>query len=317
MGVRRSEERLAEAAKLYYVDDLNQEQVATALGTTRSNVSRMLQAARLQGIIKFHVNHPLTRQSALEEQVVSTFGIKEAVVLAADADVHVLDRTGELAARWLASQVRDGQAIAVGWGRTLRATAEQLEVDRAFDVTVVQLAGDLQDDPRFSGHELVREVAGRLGGQYSYLHAPALLDSSKTLADLQANQAISAELDKARKADMALVGIGAFGHGYSTFVSDAGHLTEGERAELEREEPAGDILGRFYQSDGREVGPLRGRVLGLDLTELSDVPVVVGVAAGPQKARALWGALRSGLIDVVVCDQSAAAAALHMEREAD
>ena len=49
---------------------------------------------------------------------------------------------------------------------------------------VVQLGGDLQLDPRLSGHELVRELAARLGGRYSYLHAPAILDSAATVREV-------------------------------------------------------------------------------------------------------------------------------------
>lgn len=317
MGVRRSDERLAEAAKLYYVDDLNQEAVATALGTTRSNVSRMLQAARKQGIIKFHVNHPLTRQTGLEQQLLETFGIDEAVVLAADPDVHVMERTGELAARWLAQAVRDGQTIAVAWGRSLRATADQLQVDRAYDVNVEPLSGDVHGDPRVSTHELVAQFATRFGGQYAYLHAPVVADSPKAIAELRDDSHIAYRLEAARNADMALVGVGAVGHGYSSFVTGSNVLTEEERLELTRLEPAGDIVGRFFDVGGKEVGPLRDRVVGLDLAELTAIPVVVGIAPGPQKARALWAALRGRLLDVVICDQSAAAAALHMERESD
>jgi DNA-binding transcriptional regulator LsrR (DeoR family) len=41
----------------------------------------------------------------------------------------------------------------------------------------------------------------------------------------------------------------------------------------------------------------------------------VGVLAGRQKGRALRAAMRGELLDVVITDQSAAAAALRMERE--
>ena len=315
--MRRSDERLAEAARLYYVKELTQEQVAKELGTTRSNVSRMLDAARRQGIIRFKVTHPLARQPALEQRIVEVFELSEAVVLAASSADELLERTGELAARWLAEHVEDGQAITLSWGRTLKAMAGHLEVERAYDVSVVQIGGDMQLDPRLSGHELVREVAARLGGQYSYLHAPAILDSPKTVSDLLANRNIAAEMEKARQADIALVGIGGFGHGFSAQIIESAHLSADERAQLEDLAPAGDIGARFFDEWGEQVpGPLRDRVLALELEELAAIPTVVAVAAGAQKARGVWAALRGGLVDTIVCDQSVAAAALHLERAA-
>lgn len=315
MATLRSDESLAEAARLYYVEELTQDDVARRLGTTRSNVSRMLRTARARGIVRVSISYPLARQEQLEERLVNTFGLREALVLAANAGADTLARTGDLAAGWLAERVVDGQTITVSWGRTLKAMAEHLEVDRAYDVTVVQLGGDLQLDPRLSGHELVREVAAKLGGQYSYLHAPAILDSPQTVADLLGNRSIAAEIAKAREADMAIVGIGAFGHGFAAQIVESAYLTADERRELERLDPAGDIAARFFDDDGRQLeGPLRDRVLALQLEQLADIPVVAAVAAGPEKARGVWAALRGGLVDVVICDQAVAAAALHLER---
>ncbi|QBI19262.1 sugar-binding transcriptional regulator [Egibacter rhizosphaerae] len=316
MAVRRTDEQLAEAARLYYLDGLNQGEIAEALETTRSNVSRMLASARDQGIVRFHVSHPLGRQHVLEERLVETFGLREALVLSADAGGDVLARTGDLAARWLAERIVDGQTLAVSWGRTLKAMAQHVHVDRAREVRVVQIGGDLQLDPRLSGHDLVRDLAARLGGGYSYLHAPALLDSPQMVADLRANTNISRELDKARSADLAIVGIGGFGEGFSAQIVESAHLTAAERAELESREPAGDIAARFFDDEGKPFdSPLRDRVLALEFDELRQIPLVVGVAAGNEKARGVWGALRGRLIDVLVCDQSAAAAALRLQNE--
>lgn len=318
MGAQRSQERLAEVAKLYYVDDLTQSEVADLMGTTRSNVSRMLQAARDQGIIRFVISHPMARQRPLEQALIETFGLCDALVLAADsAAENPQERTGELAARWLVENIKDGQAIALSWGRTLQAMVEHVEVGRAYDVDVLQLGGDLQLDPRLSGHELIRDLAARLGGRYSYLHAPALLDSGATAADLRDSVTISAQLGRARAADLALVGIGGWGHGFSEQIVRSAHLSADERARMEALQPAGDVCGRFFDVDGRALdSPLRDRVLALDLDELRRIPMVVGMAAGREKGRGVLGALRGDLVDVLICDQAVAALVLHLEREA-
>jgi DNA-binding transcriptional regulator LsrR (DeoR family) len=312
----RSVEALAEAAHLYYVEDLTQQQVAKALGTTRSNVSRMLRAAREQGIVRFQVLGPLRRQRALEHSLMETFGLTGAVVLSADAGEDSLAGVGELAAQWLVDHVKDGMRITLSWGRSLQMLSRSLHVDQAYDVDVVQSGGDLQLDPQYSGHELVREVAARLGGTYSYLHAPAILESESTVSELRSMRAIDAELEKARTADVALVGIGAYGHGFAAQLLESAHLSPAERAAMDASGAAGDILGRFFDVRGQQVDtPLRDRVLALELDELREVPTIVGIACGESKTRGIWGALRGGYVDVLITDQSAAAGALHLERE--
>lgn len=59
--------RLAEAAQRYYVDGWSQDAVADLLGTSRSNVSRLLDTARREGVVRFIIDHPLRRHDALED----------------------------------------------------------------------------------------------------------------------------------------------------------------------------------------------------------------------------------------------------------
>lgn len=316
MSAPRSADVLAEAAHLYYVEGRSQQQVAKALGTTRSNVSRMLSSAREQGIVRFEIVRPIRRHRELEQELQEVFGLKDAVVLAAGAAESGLDGVGSLAASWLQDHVKDGMRLAVSWGRSLQRMARRLEADQTYDIEVVQSGGDLQLDPRYSGHELVREIAARLGGTYSYLHAPAILDAPGTVAQLRSMRAIEHELTKAREADLALVGIGAYGHGFAAQLLESAHLSAAERRWFDGTGAAGDILGRFFDVRGQLLAsPLRDRVLALELHELRAVETIAGVAGGAEKARGLLGALRGGWLDVLITDQAAAAGALQLVRE--
>lgn len=308
MVVRRSHEQLAEAAKLYYLDGLTQSEVAGAIHSTRSNVSRMLEAARDEGIVRISVDYPLARRRDLEERLVAAFGLREAVVLAPSGTGDSIEPLGELGARWLAGQLRDGLRVAVSWGRTLQALVEHVEPTRSHAVDVVQLGGDLDVDPRLCGHELVRQFAARLAATYSYIHAPAIVDGPATVRALAGSDAISRQLERVRAADLALVGIGAFDRGSSATLLDRAALTRAERRRFDAADPAGELCARFYDDHGREIdSPLRQRVLGVGLEDLRRIPRVAAVACGRHKARAIAGALRGGLVDVLICDAPAVA----------
>ena len=82
-------QRLAQAAFLYYVEGLSQEQVARQLGVSRSNVSRILTSARIQKVVRFEIDYPTVRNHSLESAIQARFAstrLKSALVLEVGAD---------------------------------------------------------------------------------------------------------------------------------------------------------------------------------------------------------------------------------------
>ena len=101
------------------------------------------------------------------------------------------------------------------------------------------------------------------------------------------------------------------GIGSSGLLLDALALSPAERAEFDAAGAVGDVCGRFYDLAGREVGSVvNQRVLAVTLDDLRSVPTVAGIAAGPEKALGILGALVGLIIDVLLCDRQAARAVL-------
>jgi DNA-binding transcriptional regulator LsrR (DeoR family) len=297
--------RLAEAAQRYYVEGWSQDAVAELLGTSRSNVSRLLDTARKEGVVRFVIDHPLQRHTALEAELQGVFGLSEAIVLTGpDPSLRLV---GAIAARRLVELLEDTSRVAIGWGRTVEAVIDNVAVDTPMNIEVVQVGGDLTMAPAASGHELVRRLAQALGGRNRFLHAPAVLTSESVASELRSDPRIALELSLAKAADLALVGIGIPGVGFAEkAVADSYRGTQS---------PAAVIAARLVDDNGVELeGPLRERVIAIGLEDLIAIPTAVGVAAGSEKGRAVAAALRGGLVDVLVCDQPAAATALsHIE----
>jgi DNA-binding transcriptional regulator LsrR (DeoR family) len=315
----RSREALIKAARMYYVDGRSQSEVAAALCTTPSNVSRMLTSARQLGIVRITVEDSVPRNQALEQELCAAFELGGARVLAAPAgDPEQVERVGVLAAEYLTDHLREGQRIALSWGTSLQAAVAAVDVERVYSAEVVQLVGGLTGSASdVTGEELVRELAGRLGCEYRYLHAPAVFSSAATRNAVRAEPGVQAALAGDRQADIAIVGIGAAGRGSSEVILREMDLSPAESAELGAASPVGDICGYFYDITGREcLGSLHERVLAIDLAELQRIPTVIGVAAGADKARGLLGALNGRYVDVVACDQTLAERVLALARSA-
>jgi DNA-binding transcriptional regulator LsrR (DeoR family) len=306
----RDPDLLVRAARLYYQQRLSQDEVARTLGTSRSNISRMLTAAQEQGIVEIRINDPAGRDPELERALVQQFGLADAVVALrpSDPSIRPLDRVGALAWTWLRQELRDGMTIALSWGRTLQSMVWSITDESPLSIDVVQLVGGLSSvASEITGQELVREMATRLGARYRYLHAPAIFQTTAARDTMLNERSVSDALDAARRADVAVVGIGAVNAGSSSAILRAFGLTEAERSQFEAAQPVGDVVARFFDIEGREVhGPVHDRVLAVTLDDIRDMPIVVGLAVGREKVDGVVGALRGGFVDVLVTDVAAA-----------
>jgi DNA-binding transcriptional regulator LsrR (DeoR family) len=113
---------------------------------------------------------------------------------------------------------------------------------------------------------------------------------------------VRAIADLWERLDVALFGIG----GPSWSSSLVGEPVE---RELAASEAIGEVLVAPFDLHGRFVCPaLRDRVIAFDARRLANVPVAIGVAAGPAKVRPILGALRAGVIRTLVTDVATAEA---------
>lgn len=301
---------------MYFVEDRSQDEVAAILGTTRSNVSRMLKQARDLGIVEIRIVDPAKRDHELELALRDRFGLVDVRILEVTPETDVLSGVGRLAVRWLDETLRDGQVVALSWGQTLQAVVRAVDGLSRRDVEVVQLVGGLSAlDSAVTGQELVRELSERMGARHRYLHAPALFGSAQALTMMLHEQAIADALDAAKAADIAVVGIGAAGVGSSGTLLDALGLSPAQRADFDASGAVGDVCARYFDLSGREVSSVvTERVLAVTLDDLRAIPTVAGVAAGREKALGILGALRGRIIDVLICDQVAARSVLSLDR---
>lgn len=310
MPVARDPSVLLAAARLYYVENRSQAEIATELGTSRSNVSRMLTEAQRQGIVEIKIVDPSGRSRELERELVTLFGLADVRVAhrGLGPAVQVEARVGAQAAQLLLDRVRDSMTVALSWGHGLQSMVYATTADRDFSISLVQLVGGLSSVAHeISGAELVRELAVRLGATYRLLHAPAALGASAAAEALMAEPSIAEALAEARSADMAFVGIGTPTHGSSAAVLGSLGLTRKEEKAFWAAEPVGDIAARYFNAAGAPIhGAVEERIVAVTLEDLVKIPNVVGVAYGRAKTPGVLGALRGRLIDSLVCDETLA-----------
>lgn len=307
-------ELLARVASLYYDDGRSQDDIGRALGLSRVKVYRLLKEAREAGVVQIVIQWPVRRDDVLEHALVERFGLKDALVLDAGADVPEdgrLRRLGQLGASYLEAVLRDGQTLAVCLGRSTAEVVNALAPQRHARVRVAQAVGSIPSSMQaYDGATIGRVLAHKLGGDVLYLSSPLMADSPQAADVIRRQGQVRETLDAARQADVALVGIGALDPAHARVV-EAGFVSEAEMREMIDHGAVGDMAGLLFTREGKP-HPTRHnkRVIGITLEELARIPTVLAVAMGASKAEAILGALRSRACNVLCTDAAAAAAVL-------
>ena len=295
------------AAWLYYEDGLTQAQIATRLFVSRQTVGRLLEAARSQGIVRIELDAQYLSAMQLATRLRERFGLRDAVVVPTAQGRLSRERTNERVAAALAAFVRrhlhPGAVVGVSWGDSVARSLSMLSEESLDGVQFVATAGEL------SAIDEVLTRSPHVLQRLRTLPAPLLVSSESVAEAIRGEDAVRDVLDLARSAVVTLTGMGAATAGGSAVTF--GVTTDDEVAEFAARGAVGDMLGEWYDLEGRVVETSWSRRrIGLGLDELRKLSNVVGVAGGVEKVDAIRGAIAGHLIDALVTDEPTATALL-------
>lgn len=310
-----SPEELTRLATMYYIDGQTQEELSQRFGISRATVGRMLRRAQELGIVEIRVQHHPASTLDLEQELIRRFNIKHALLSLdhADSDRQRAILAG-LVATWLDRNLSDGSIVAVGMGRNVSAVSEHVISATARRVTFVcAIGGSYRGGVTMNADHICRRLAARFGGESETLYAPAMVGSPSLRAALLDNDTVRRTLDNARRADVALVGVGDMSE--DSNMVRMGWFSAQEINEAKRSGTVGDIMGYdFIDIHGRPaMTPIQGRVVGLNADDLRRIPNVIAIAAEASKVTAMLGALRTGCIDTLATTASNAMAVLQLD----
>jgi len=297
---------LVQVARLYYQENLSQQEVADRLGVSRSLIALYLNNAREAGIVRVQIVDPTNTCTSLAAGLKKQTGVKHITVIPNPRGAQTLSlrAVSEAAAVHLADTLNDGETLGLAWGRTTAKVADLLDAAQARQVDVLPLMGE-------SGHsglhsqmnQLVMQAAQRLGAEAHFLSLPMVLSSAKLRNALVQEAGISEIIDQWDRIDLACMGIGVVPPvpGMVVYIGDE-YLPR-----LIEKGAVGDICGVYYDRDGRIIkSGLENRMIAASVEQLQTAGSLVAVACGKDKAVAVLGALRSGLVSTLFIDQAMA-----------
>ncbi|ENP2200641.1 sugar-binding transcriptional regulator [Salmonella enterica] len=295
-------ELLTEIAIAYYRDEVTQEEIARKFGISRIKVGRLLRRAKEEGIVEINVRYHPVFSSQLENQMCKRFKITRALIALDHSNEEEQRRqVAALVSGYLTHNLRDNMVITVGQGRNVAAVAEYTSpIQEKKCHFICGIGGTHRPGDIINADHISRLLAKKFGGSSESLYAPAYVENVALRDSLLQNGTIKETLDRARKADIALVGIGDMNE--NSYMVKLGWFTPEEISDASLNQGViGDIAGYdFFNAQGQHVNTVMdNRVIGLSVEELKRIPCVIAIAAENTKSMAIIGALRTGAIDII------------------
>jgi deoxyribonucleoside regulator len=218
------------------------------------------------------------------------------------------------AAAYFDKSIRSNMKIGVTWGRTLSSMVDQLTINRTIqNLTVYTLVGNTADSPDFQPNILAQKLLQKFNGSLKTIAAPFMCGSAQLCAEMKREPQIANILSGVRDLDITIVGIGEAPVPGSKKLSDY-PFDEAIINELVQSGAVGDICGNFFDIDGRVCSTtIKDRIVSIDITELPQHKMVVGVGGGSNKTQSILGALNGSYLDVLITDLETARSVLALD----
>lgn len=247
----------------------------------------------------------------LEEKIRTTYGLSKVIIVPGDCETSPFTKRelGRAGAKALLSVLRADDTIAVTGGSTLAELADQLSPSLSVsykNAWFVPARGGLGESMEIQANTIASTMAKRVGAGYRLLHVPDLLseDAYQSLA-MDAN--IGEIVDIIRRSRVIVHGIGD-----AIEMTRRRKLDEATVAEIQNEGAVAESFGYYFNEDGKVVHTML--TMGLRLEDIMRTEVVIGIAGGGPKAKAIHAMLRFGQEDILITDE---AAAIEIGREID
>ena len=286
------QKRLAHVARKYYIEDQKQSDIARDLGVSRPLISRMLSEARELGIVEITIHEPGAREARLLERLRLTSSIRGGVLV---EEGESSDGTNRLLSQGAVELLRQlgVRRLGVGWGYLIGQLVSWLEENPQPNSTITDicpLVGNASIPARnYQSNENVRLMAQQMGATPHFLYLPALPESLEEKQVLCSTEVYRQIYQQWEGLDTALVNIGD----YPSSPDFASLVRYGSL--LQRQRACGRMLIYYFNQDGTVIQSDLDFAIQIPLDVLRRCPNIIGVCSANTSAKALEGALKTGI----------------------
>ena len=299
-------ERMVMVARMYYEQDMTQNEIAKELGISRPLVSILLTEAKNCGIVTFQIHDVANSRQLMINQLENKFpGIRFQIVpdeSNEDATDNLLAKT---AFRYCFNQLTDVKNIGIGWGSMLSRMTAVAEDGAAgqehSDKNIFPLVGGIRTSYRgYHTNEIVRMIGEKTGSDVHYLYFPAFFDETADLEYIKGMEDFQLINQLWNDMDVALISIS----NYPSYPDVGVKYRFGN--DLMKKNAVGRLLAYYYDIHGALIDPWINGAMQPDMQQLRDSSQVVAVCSTQLRPECVIGALRTNVIKTILIPESLA-----------
>lgn len=315
---------IVKVAYLYYIKDIPQNDIARQLQVSITTVSRLLKKAKEEKIVEFVIRDPYVTCITLEEKLKKRFDLKDVIIA---PSVNEVGFSGERVdpisakklvalegARYLQRIIRKDDVLGVTWGSTIYHMINCLNPSQKVDATFVSLHGSIANcADELDVRTLVSRMAKAFSGRNYFLMTEGLMGSKCAADMIKKEKNIKAVFEMFKNINISVTGVGSFYPTPTSVLAKPSYISASELQSILDQNVIGDIVLRFFGSEGKECDTeLSQRTISINLELYKKIDRKIVLASGKEKLHPVLEALKGGLIDVLVIDYELANLILEM-----
>lgn len=291
---------LYQVARLYYLEDCTQAQIADRMGVSRSTVSRLLSEARTREIVRIELVPPSTDPHSADRAgaVAELLGLKHVWLAPTAAEAHLGHSLAPAVSSALTTVgLRRGDGLLVSSGATMYALSHEPFISMPGVFVAPTVGGLDQPEAYYQTNEIIRRIAELSDAIAVQLHAPALT-SPELYRLLRKEPSIHRVTELWKSARAALLGIGAPPLTRSSLPTVMAGMGKDALATA-----VGDLCTRPFDIHGQPLAmPAHRELVAIGLDDLRRIPFAIAVGVGEAKVEAIMAASDAGYINCLVTD---------------
>ncbi|WP_240840159.1 sugar-binding transcriptional regulator [Acidaminobacter sp. JC074] len=304
---------------LYYYEEEVQSKIAKRFNLTRQMVSRLIQKAKDEGILKIIIASPVQEVIGLEADLESKYGLKEAIVVQSDTldDIELVKKVGKASGEYLSKVLMNKLNVGIGFGLAIQSMAEYIHgqsIDYDFkDVNYVQLTGGINSSSSFDNSQYIMNLlAQKTMSHVSCMNIPSIIDDEKMRDTISESMHYQKFMDAYNNLHYAFVQINPADRIYYSAdksINESGktYLNRLGISYLNGIDAVGEVCLNYFNDRGHFVEtPINDQIMGITSKKLKSVKNLVGIAAGKASHDAALGAIRAKAFDILIIDEDTA-----------
>jgi len=295
-------------AHAYYEQNATQQEIATELGISRSQISRYLDKARETGIVKIVITQPDARNEKIESMLKSKYKhLKDVIIVPFSSSDVSESLLGRACANYIMGILQDGNFLGIGTGRGVRDTVKWFTPSRK-RISIVQAMGSTGYYAQGVDYTLLaNEAASNLKAPLYIINAPTILWRNTGTVEnlLKANPKLTKNVNLSRNCNVYLIGIGAIEN--DDYYVKGGLLDQKEIDEVHKSGAIGNICGSYFYPNGKTCHTqFEDRIIGVRRSDIQKADYSVLIGTGIQKVNAINAALIGEFVNVLATDENTA-----------